>query len=244
MAQDCQAGPVEDRSCKDMCCLVTFIIMTLIFVGVGIYFIANIDSGDIDRIKDSFANSTTTSNSSSSQNSTSNKTSAHKISTFDTYQDHMQVSNASGVAAMNEFPNLLQAAPYIILMSVFALVLSLVIVIAISKVPKVIIYGLIVFTFLLIAAGIIGGLVMGVMELAIVCGIFGLIWGILVAVMFCCFKEQFDAAIVLLKVTGRFLKEKPSVLLAPLIVMFMSYFYFIFWLISFIAIQLDRTTFV
>ena len=58
--------------------------------------------------------------------------------------------------------------------------------------------------------------------------------------MFCCYKEQFDAAIVLLKVTGNFLREKPSVLLAPIFVMFISYFYFAFWLISFIGIQLDR----
>jgi hypothetical protein len=58
--------------------------------------------------------------------------------------------------------------------------------------------------------------------------------------MFCCWKDQFQAAIVLLKVTGNFLKSKPTVLLAPLFTMFVSFFYFIFWVVSFVAIQLSR----
>lgn len=78
-------------------------------------------------------------------------------------------------------------------------------------------------------------------ALSIICGIFGLIWGILMAVMFCCWREQFEAAIVLLKVTGNFLKSKPAILLAPLFTMFISFFYFVFWLISFAAIQLNRS---
>ena len=75
-------------------------------------------------------------------------------------QSHYQVSMASGMAS-EEFPDLLQALPWIIFMSIFALVLSLVLVIAISKIPKVVIYTLIGFTFLLIIAGIVGGFVLG-----------------------------------------------------------------------------------
>lgn len=141
---------------------------------------------------------------------------------------------------MNEFPDLLKAVPFIILMSVFALILCVLIVIAISKIPKVVIYGMLVMTFLLVVIGIIAGVVLGLMELVIICAIFGLIWGILVAVLLCCFRDQFEAAIVLLKVTGNFLKSKPTVLLAPLFVMFFTYFYFAFWFMSFIGIQLDR----
>ncbi len=159
-------------------------------------------------------------------------------STFRSYS-HNSLNN--GVAT-SQFPNLLPAVPYIILMSIFALVLSLVIVIAISKIPKVMIYGIMVLTFFLIVGGIVGGLVTGLIELTIICSTFGLVWGITTAVMLCCFREQFDAAIVLLKVTGSFLKSKPAILLAPLFVMFMSFFYFTFWLISFIGIQLDRPT--
>jgi hypothetical protein len=132
------------------------------------------------------------------------------------------------------------ALPYIALMSLFGVILSLVIVIAISKAPKVMIYGVIVLTFLVIVGGIVGGLAAGVIELTIISAFFGLIWLILICLIFCCLKDQFDAAIVLLKVTGSFLREKPAVMLAPLFVMIISFFYFAFWLVSFIAIQLDR----
>lgn len=138
------------------------------------------------------------------------------------------------------FPSLTGAIPYICLMGIFSLILSIVLVIAISKIPKIVIYGTIAITFILIVVGIIAGLVTGVVALAIACAVFGLVWGILVAVMFCCWKDQFQAAIVLLKVTGNFLKSKPTVLLAPVFTMFVSSFYFIFWVVSFVAIQLSR----
>ena len=95
-------------------------------------------------------------------------------------------------------------------------------------------------TFLIILAGIIGGLVLKTIELTIISAIFGLVWIIFMAIMFCCYRSQFEAAIVLLKVTGQFLRSKPSVLLAPLIVMFISFFYFAFWVVSFIGIQVNR----
>ena len=62
------------------------------------------------------------------------------------------------------------------------------------------------------------------------------------AVIFCCARQQFDAAIVLLKVTGSFIKHKPTVVLAPLFVLFIGSFYFIFWIGTLIAIQLSRPT--
>lgn len=58
--------------------------------------------------------------------------------------------------------------------------------------------------------------------------------------MLCCYRDQFNAAIVLLKVSGTFFKSKPSVILAPLIVMFLSTIYIVFWLATFAGIQLDR----
>lgn len=58
--------------------------------------------------------------------------------------------------------------------------------------------------------------------------------------MLCCYRDQFQAAIVLLKVSGTFFKNKPSVILAPLIVMFLSTVYIVFWLATFAGIQLDR----
>ena len=53
------------------------------------------------------------------------------------------------------------AIPYICLMGLFSLILSVVLVIAISKIPRIVIYGMIVLTFVLIAVGIVGGIVFG-----------------------------------------------------------------------------------
>jgi hypothetical protein len=44
----------------------------------------------------------------------------------------------------------------------------------------------------------------------------------------------------LLKVTGSFITAKSTVLLAPVFVLFISLFYFAFWLASFLAIQFSR----
>jgi len=73
-------------------------------------------------------------------------------------------------------------------MGLLSLVLSVVLVIAISKIPQYVIYGTIILTFILIVAGIIAGIVLGALPLALVCGIFGIIWTILIAVMFCCWR--------------------------------------------------------
>lgn len=59
------------------------------------------------------------------------------------------------------FPSMASAIPYICLMGLFSLILSVVLVIAISKIPRIVIYGMIVLTFVLIAVGIVGGIVFG-----------------------------------------------------------------------------------
>lgn len=189
-----------------------------------------------DRIQ-TFKDSLTTTNSTSKSTLTTPK---HEV--FYVADTHMQAGTTSGTSSTStSFPSLSGAIPYILMMGLFSLILSVVLVIAISKIPKFVIYGTIIVTFILIVIGFIGGLVIGEPALSIVCGIFGLVWTLLVVIMFCCWRQQFEAAIVLLKVTGNFLKSKPSILLAPLFTMFISFFYFVFWLISFIAIQLNRS---
>ena len=126
------------------------------------------------------------------------------------------------------------------MMAALALVLSFVIILLVSKEPKKVIYGMIALTTVLVIGGMVLGIVTGLIPLIITMGIFLLIWTILLIVIFCCLKEQFDAAVVLLKVTGSFIKHKPSVLLAPIFVMVLSGAFFIFWLVTFIAIQVAR----
>jgi hypothetical protein len=175
-----------------------------------------------------------------STNSATKNTLKHDV--FYEMDTHMQVGKPSGtVGTQTSFPSLSGAIPYILLMALFSLILSVVLVIAISKVPKVVVYGTIILTFILIVVGFIAGLIIGEIALTIICGVFGFIWTILALVMFCCWRDQLEAAIVLLKVTGNFLKSKPSILLAPLFTMLISFFYFAFWLISFVGIQLSRS---
>lgn len=77
---------------------------------------------------------------------------------------HYQASPSGKPATTTfAFPDLIKALPWIIFMGIFAVILSMALVIAISKYPKVIIYSLMGFTFLLIAGGIIAGIAMGLM---------------------------------------------------------------------------------
>lgn len=119
----------------------------------------------------------------------------------------------------------------------FTLVLSILLVIAISKIPKVIVYGTIGFSFVIIVLGILGGLLLGLSQMMIAFAIFGVLWVIMLVLISCCLKEQFNTAIALFKVTGQFLSKKPSVLLAPIITLLGWLGFFAFWLVSFIAIQ-------
>lgn len=42
-AETVKAGPVEERSCNDICCCVLFILLTGLFIGVGFYLIGSAD---------------------------------------------------------------------------------------------------------------------------------------------------------------------------------------------------------
>ena len=156
--------------------------MTLLFVGLGIYFITFINSGSLDRINTAISQNQNTQ--SSLQNSKT-PIKKHELMNHDLDQMHGQQVNT------HTLPNMFKALPYIILMSVFSIVLSIVVVILISKAPKIVIYSMMGFTFLIILAGIIGGILLNIIELTIISAIFGLVWIIFMSVMFCCYRSQF-----------------------------------------------------
>lgn len=91
----------------------------------------------------------------------------------------------------NDFPDMFEALPWIGLMGILALVLSLAIVIAVSRKPKVVIYGMLILTSCLIVAGIIGGMLLDLLELTIISIMFGLLWGIFLAILLFCYRDQF-----------------------------------------------------
>lgn len=97
-----------------------------------------------------------------------------------------------------------------------------------------------ILTIVLLVIGIIVGIVLNFLPLIIIAAIFTFIWLIMFCIVYCCFKEQMETALVLLKVTSRFIRHKPTVLLTPLFVLLVSGVFFLFWGGSFIAIQADR----
>lgn len=99
---------------------------------------------------------------------------------------------------------------------------------------------MIALTALTIIGGIAAGILLKIPPLTIMFAIVGIIWIIFAIILFSCWKEQFDASIVLLNVTGKYLRDQPSVFYAPLLVMLFSLFFFAFWIVSFIYIQLHR----
>lgn len=102
------------------------------------------------------------------------------------------------------------------------------------------VYTMMVLITIMIIAGIVLGIVFDIVVLTLMAGGFALFWAVVLVVMFCCCADTLNAAIVLLKVTGIFIREKPTVLLAPFFVIFAGFFYFVFWIGTFVAIQLDR----
>lgn len=83
-----------------------------------------------------------------------------------------------------------KAVPFISLMGLFTLILCIVFVIALSKIPKVIVYGMLALTFLLLCGGIAVGILLGAIPLILMFGIFGFIWTIFTIVLFCCWRNH------------------------------------------------------
>ena len=120
-------------------------------------------------------------------------------------------------------------------MLAFTFILAIVFLILVSKFPKCMIYtGLVLAAIILVALGI-ALLASGVIIGAVM--IFGLL--ALSACLLYCFREQLEQGIVLLKVTGDFLLEKPTVFLAPFFVGIFVVIFFLFWVASLVAIMLN-----
>ncbi len=66
-----------------------------------------------------------------------------------------------------------------------------------------------VLTALIVIGGVIAGILLKILPLTIFFGIFGLIWVIFAVILFTCWKQQLDDSIVLLSITGNFLRTNP-----------------------------------
>ena len=88
-------------------------------------------------------------------------------------------------------PNLTKAIPWTVLMSILALVLSIVVVIAIAMVPEYVIYGMIILTTILLGTGLIVSFVLNIIPLVTIFIILGVVWIIIVTIIFFCYRQKF-----------------------------------------------------
>ena len=88
-------------------------------------------------------------------------------------------------------PNLTKAIPWIVLMSILALILSIVVIIAIAMVPEYVIYGMIILTTILLGIGLIVSFVLNIIPLVTIFIILGVIWIIIVSIIFFCYRQKF-----------------------------------------------------
>lgn len=123
-------------------------------------------------------------------------------------------------------------------MVILSIFLSIISVIALSKVPQYLVYAMAILITILILAAIIVSFILGKENWTAfyVCLAVGVIWGIIVAVFNCCFKQKFKIAIALIKIAGNFLKKNPTVVLAPVIMGIISLIFFSFWVGSLVGI--------
>jgi hypothetical protein len=153
-----------------------------------------------------------------------------------THSQQSSTNSSETQFSMKDIPNMRPAIPIICAMGALGIVLSFLVIIGASKIPKCMIYSMIAITFVLLVIGIIVSIIFKVYTMAIIIAIVLAVW----LCIFCCLKKQLQVGIMLLKVTGSFITAKPTVLLAPVFVLFISFFYFAFWLLSLIAIQFSR----
>lgn len=78
------------------------------------------------------------------------------------------------------------AIPYVFAMGALAIILAFLVIIGVSRIPKCMIYSMIVITFLLLVVGIAISVIYKVYAMAITLGIVLAIW----LCIFCCLRKQ------------------------------------------------------
>ena len=118
-------------------------------------------------------------------------------------------------------------------MFVLSITISLLYLILLRFQTKCMIYTLIIMIFCILSAILIFALIQKntglIILMFIAIGIF--------AVLLWCFKELLEKGIEILHIATKFISEKPSVYFSTIWVFFISILFFIFWIVSVIAVQ-------
>jgi hypothetical protein len=87
---------------------------------------------------------------------------------------------------MQDIPDMKPAIPYICAMGVLGIVLSFLVIIGASKIPRCMIYSMIVITFVLLVVGIIASVLLKAYIMAVVIAIVLAVW----LCILCCLRKQ------------------------------------------------------
>lgn len=120
-------------------------------------------------------------------------------------------------------------------LSMLSLVMCVVFVFLTKNYPKCMVYGVIAFVSSLFIAGAIAFFFAGLLYLSIMILI---TLAIYLGLMFCCFKKHLKTAIVLVKVTGTFLTERPLVYIIPLVMSIFTMLFTMLWAGSIIGLTI------
>jgi len=104
-----------------------------------------------------------------------------------THSQTSQKNSSSEVQfSMKDIPNMKPAIPIILGMGALAIILSFLVIIGASKIPKCMIYSMIAITFILMILGIVVSIIYKVYVMAIIIAVVLAIW----LCIFCCLRKQ------------------------------------------------------
>lgn len=199
VAPECSRGPSENRTCNDKACCVLFLILTIVFVAIGLFYIKS--------------------------------TSVKQV--FNNYMGNQDFTSSQGQET-DYIHYLKSALPIIISMVGLAIILSVIFLVLLIKFPRCMFYTMLAVALILITAlmvlmfysgVIIAGIVLLLMLLGFGCFLF-------------CVRGKIRAGVVLLNTASKFIGAKPTVLLAPFLVLFFVLLFEVFWIASMTGITL------
>ena len=99
--------------------------------------------------------------------------------------------------------------------------------------PRAMVYALLILSLGLLLAGAIIGFAIGSLALGITCLIIFVVYCIVLG----CMRQKIKLGIVIIKVAAKFLKERASVFITPLLKLILSFIFVAIWLYTLAAIM-------
>ena len=156
------------------------------------------------------------------------------IATQNDYNERLDQLNLRDDDDINVFD---QFKAQILVCSLGSIIVSFIYIFLIKLMPRVMVISLIFLSLGMLAVLAIVGIITGNIALTIIMVITLLVYGIILA----CFRNRIKMGIVLVKVATSFFTEKPIVFLTPIIKIFLTILFAVFWIIG-LAFMQDRVS--